>query len=118
MNDLPTNFVPTEHQPIQTDIKLCAGLFVKHMVFSAGTYIPQHSHEHAHLSTIATGSVRIWRDGVLMGDLKAPAGIVIPAHSKHTFLALEPFTTVLCIHRVGADGEPEIYEEHHLLETH
>ena len=100
-------------QPIQTDIRMCRGLFVKHCVFAAGSYIPQHSHETEHLSVIATGAVRAWQDGLLMGDFAAPAGIVIKAHAKHTFLALEPLTTVLCVHAVGEGEDPVIQEEHH-----
>jgi quercetin dioxygenase-like cupin family protein len=89
-----------EHQPIETNIHLCEGLFVKHAVFAEDTYIPQHSHETEHLSVVATGAVRVWQDGELMGDYRAPAGIVIKARVKHLFLALEPMTTVLCVHRV------------------
>ncbi len=104
-------------QPDQTNIYLCPGLFVKHMVFAEGTYIPQHSHETDHLSVIATGAVRVWQDGVLIGDYTAPAGVLIEAHSKHTFLALQPNTTVLCVHAVDEGGDPHIHEEHSLEEV-
>lgn len=101
-----------DDQPVQTDIHMCEGLFVKHAIFAAGSYIPQHSHDAEHLSVVATGAVRCWADGMLLGDFKAPAGVVIKAHVKHMFLALEPMTTVLCVHRVDEDGEPAIHEEH------
>jgi quercetin dioxygenase-like cupin family protein len=107
-------FYELESQPVQTDITMCPGLFVKHAVFDAGSYIPQHAHEHAHLSVVASGSVRAWKDGVLLGDYRAPAGIVIEARAKHTFLALADGTAILCVHRVDEDGEPAIHEEHHL----
>jgi quercetin dioxygenase-like cupin family protein len=100
-------------QPLQTNIRMCEGLFVKHCIFAAGTYIPQHSHETPHLSVIATGAVRAWQDGELLGDFTAPAGIVIKARAKHLFLALTE-ATVLCVHRVDDDGEVAIHEEHHL----
>ena len=102
-------------QPVETNIHLCDGLFVKHAVFDAGSYIPQHSHSTEHLSVIATGAVRVWQDGALLGDFTAPAGVVIKAHVKHLFLALAPMTTVLCVHRVGADGMPETHEHHDLV---
>ena len=105
-----------EHQPIETNIHLCEGLFVKHAVFAEDTYIPQHSHETEHLSVVATGAVRVWQDGELMGDYRAPAGIVIKARVKHLFLALEPMTTVLCVHRVDETGEVAIHAEHHIVE--
>jgi quercetin dioxygenase-like cupin family protein len=103
-----------DEQPVETNIHLCAGLFVKHAVFAKGSYIPQHSHTSDHLSVVAAGAVRAWADDVLLGDYRAPAGIVIKAATKHLFLALEPMTAVLCIHRVDETGEPEIHEEHHL----
>ena len=105
-----------EQQPIETNIHLCDGLFVKHAVFAQDTYIPQHSHETEHLSVVATGAVRVWQDGELMGDYCAPAGIVIKARVKHLFLALEPRTTVLCVHRVDESGEVAIHAEHHIVE--
>ena len=107
------NYAKHPEQPVTTDIHMCEGLFVKHMVFAAGSYIPQHSHRSAHLSVIAAGSVRAWGNGELLGDFKAPAGIVIEARVKHLFLALEP-TTILCVHRVDESGEIAIDEEHHL----
>lgn len=110
-----TVFYPAMAQPKQTDITMCPGLFCKVAVFAKDTYIPQHSHAHEHLSLVAHGAVRVWCDGMLLGDFKAPAGIVIKARSKHLFLALQE-STVCCIHRVGLDGEPEIVDEHHLVE--
>jgi len=107
---------PLAEQPISTDIHLCAGLFVKHCVFAAGTYIPQHSHEYEHLSVIATGAVRAWENGLLIGDFRAPAGIVIKARVPHLFLALEPMTTLLCVHRVDETGEPGIIDAPHFVE--
>lgn len=103
-----------DEQPLQTDIRLCEGLFVKHTVFAKGSYIPQHSHAWEHLSVIATGAVRAWADDELLGDFHAPAGIVIKARTKHLFLALEPLTTVLCVHRVDETGEPGIVAEHQI----
>lgn len=105
-------FRKLDDQPLQTDITMCRGLFVKHAVFAAGSYIPQHSHEYEHLSVVAAGGVRVWRDGALLGDYRAPAGIVIEARAEHMFLALEPGTAVLCVHRVDDDGEPAIHAEH------
>jgi quercetin dioxygenase-like cupin family protein len=104
-----------DDQPIQTDIRMCAGLFVKHAIFAEGSYIPQHSHATEHLSVIATGAVRAWADGELLGDFHAPAGVVIKAHVKHMFLALAPMTTILCVHRVNEDGEPAVHEKHQLV---
>lgn len=105
---------PQPQLPIETNIHMCDGLFVKHAVFAAGTHIPQHSHGFDHLSVIATGAVRVWQDGEVLGEYRAPAGIVIKAHRKHRFLALEPMTTVLCVHRLDENGDVPIDELHEL----
>jgi quercetin dioxygenase-like cupin family protein len=109
-----TKYVRLAEEPLETNITLCEGLFVKHAIFAAGTMIAQHSHATDHLSVIATGAVRAWRGEELLGDFRAPAGIVIPARVKHRFLALEPMTTVLCVHRVSGDGGPEQHEANSL----
>jgi len=116
MKDSAVNYIRAADQPIETVISMCDGLFVKHKIFAADTYIPQHSHATDHLSVVSTGAVRVWADGDLLGDYAAPAGIVIKARVKHLFLALEPMTTVLCIHRTNADGMVETVEEHHIVE--
>jgi quercetin dioxygenase-like cupin family protein len=111
---LPNEMIALDEQPVFTDIRMCPGLFVKHTIFAKGTVIPQHSHDLAHLSVIATGAVRVWKDGALIGDVPAPGGLVIEARAKHTFLALADNTTVLCVHRVDEEGEVPIHEEHEL----
>lgn len=96
---------------IETDLKLIPGLFVKSTKLPEGRVIPQHAHGYSHISVVAAGSVRVWDGETVLGDYRAPAGITIAARRQHAFLALEPDTVVLCIHRVGPDGEPEIIEE-------
>lgn len=107
-----TTYHRLAEQPIETDIVMCEGLFVKTAVFAAGTHIAQHSHATDHLSVVASGAVRAWRDDEMIGDFRAPAGIVIRARVRHMFLALEDHTTVLCIHRVDETGEPARHAEH------
>lgn len=102
-------------QPIESDLSITEGLFVKsYRVPLKGSLLPQHSHAHPHVTVIAAGGVTIWQDGQLLGDRYAPASLVIPAGVKHTFCTLAENTVLLCIHRVGPDGEPEILEEHQL----
>lgn len=91
------------------------GLFVKQMhIRHKGTMVPQHSHVHPHLTMLARGRLRAWRDGEWLGDYSAPAGIMIPANTKHTFAALEDETIAYCVHRLHG-AEVEIAEEHHFL---
>lgn len=89
-------------------------VFVKVMHLpEAGLLVPQHSHEYSHLSMLAVGSVRVWRDDVLLGDFHSPAGIEIEAKCKHRFLSLEP-SIIYCIHNVSRTGKYEFLEEHQL----
>lgn len=113
MTAMPTNFVPLDEQPFETSIHMADGTFVKsHRVARANTGLPQHSHSYSHTSYIATGAVKAWKDGVFLGILRAPTGILIEAHSKHFFLTIEHDTTVLCIHNIALGEEPEIEDEH------
>jgi quercetin dioxygenase-like cupin family protein len=115
MTELPTQFVELAEQPHSVELAIVDGLFVKTMeVQKAGTYIPQHSHRYDHASVLARGSVRIWQDGELMGEFRAPKIITIKAGAKHTFLTLEDNTLVLCIHNVSRSDAVEIADEHHL----
>lgn len=97
------------------NISIYGGVFVKEMLTpEAGTLIPQHAHTYDHISFLAAGAVRVWRNNVLVGDFTAPESIKIPALAKHRFLTLENWTLILCIHAL-ADGETEadlIHEEH------
>lgn len=111
---LPNNLVAAE-QP-GGEIHIVDGLFIKQIILkTAGLYVPQHAHRYDHVSVLANGSVRVWRDGGLIGDRVAPCGIVIPAGAKHTFLSLEDQTVLLCVHRIDRTGEVEIAAEHQIV---
>ena len=103
--------LPSDNQPPVVEIKMADGVFIKQMLIeTAGTYIPQHSHSYDHTSMLAVGSVRLWKDGLWVGDFTAPAGITIVAGVAHTFMALEDKTIVYCIHNVSRSGEVDIME--------
>lgn len=104
---------PVDIQPESVEFYSADGVFVKMMgLRHAGVLVPQHSHTYPHLSLLARGSVRVWRDGVLLGDYAAPDAIHIQAGAKHTFLSLEPNTLVYCIHNVSRSGAVAIDELH------
>lgn len=91
------------------------GVFIKQMFIARkDTLIPQHAHVFGHLSMLAAGSVRVWKDGVLDREYQAPTGIFIGAGIKHTFQSLEDSTIIYCVHAVKGDGQVEIAEEHQL----
>lgn len=88
------------------------GVFIKQMYLEhADTLVPQHSHQYAHTSMLAKGSVRVWAGSELLGDFKAPYPIFIKAREFHRFLSLEPDTLIYCIHNASRKGVVEIHQE-------
>lgn len=109
-----------DRQPLG-NVVLYGGTYIREMLTpDEGTIIPTHSHNYDHISYVAAGSIRVWRDDELVGDFMAPAAVHIPAKAKHRFLTLEPWSMVLCIHAVGVaeavDDADLVHEEHHLVE--
>ncbi len=105
---------PTHGLPEGIEIYTADGIFIKQMVLEyVGQVVPQHSHVYEHLSMLAVGKVRLWKDDVLVGDFTAPTGITIAAHCKHTFLSLQP-SIIYCIHNVARTGEVSVESEHRL----
>jgi quercetin dioxygenase-like cupin family protein len=101
-----------KHQPT-TALCLYAGLYCKTWtVADAGTLLPQHAHEHDHITLVVRGAVRVWRGERMDGDYQAPQMVKIPARQFHKFLTLCDDVVLACIHAVGADGEPAIHEDH------
>lgn len=105
-------------QPPIVEFHTADGLFIKQMfIAKAGTLIPQHSHAWDHTSMLATGSVRLWADGVRVGDFQAPTGILIKAGVKHLFQSLEDGTTVYCIHNLHGEEAVKVLAEHQLVDA-
>jgi len=90
--------------PDTTDVRLMAGSYVKEMrVAKAQTHLMQHVHKYSHVSVIVRGACRVYQDRVWLGDMVAPASIVIPAHMPHRFVTLEDDTVILCVHDMEAE---------------
>jgi len=108
-----------ERQPIG-DLVLYAGIYCKlWSVPDRFTLLPQHAHTWPHISMVVQGAVRVWKNGELIGDFKAPAMLKIEAHALHKFLTLSDNTTIACLHNVDhadPEGEPVIAAEHQLVE--
>ena len=97
-----------EDQPEAVEIKMADGIFVKQMALPRKDMcVIQHVHKHDHTSMVATGAVRVWRNGFYVGDFKAPTGIMIVAGISHQMQALEDGTLVYCIHNISRSGEVE-----------
>ena len=104
-------FTPTEQPPVWEFVD-CNGIFIKQMPLKdAGMAVPQHAHDYDHYTMLATGSLKVIKDGVEIGVFKAPKPIFIEAGAKHLLISMEPNTLAYCIHRVDRMG---IAEEHKL----
>jgi quercetin dioxygenase-like cupin family protein len=104
-----------EHQPQGVSLVIYAGIFAKTWhVADVGTLLPQHAHEHPHLTLVMRGAVRVWRGDELDGDYFAPATLKIPAREPHSFLTLTDNVVLACVHAVGEADEPAIFAEHQL----
>ena len=102
-------------RPEVIEFHLADDIFIRSGYFKeSGTIIPQHSHEYDHTSFIATGSIDAWCEGEYLGEYKSPCGFFIKKHTKHTFVTLEPNTTIMCIHNISRNGMIEIHDLHEL----
>ena len=113
---LPTAYNFSIEKPaVQLEVAEADGIHVTQITIPAmGTYVPQHSHVYEHLTMLATGEMRVWVEGQIVGDFKAPAPIRIPAEKKHTFLALTDNVTFYCLHNVSRTGVVQELERHEL----
>lgn len=85
------------------------GVWIKQMLIPKPyDIVPQHSHTYDHISLLAKGSIRAWKDGEFYGDFTAPEGIFIAAGVKHIFQALEPETIIYCIHNTHGEDVPRV----------
>lgn len=109
INNAPRNAVPVELN--KWEIVTVDGVFIKQMAMALkGTFVAQHSHTYDHVSMLATGSVRIFADAEVLGEFKAPCGILIKAGVKHTIESLEPNTIIYCVHNLHGRDDVDINE--------
>jgi hypothetical protein len=91
--------------PIYT-IGSAGNIYVRMMTFSEeGTQEPSHKHIFDHIQILATGSVKITVNEQ-ESIHHAPKMIYIKKNILHSILALEPGTTLMCVHglREGYGG--------------
>lgn len=103
-----------EHQPEEVELVLYAGIFCKlWMVRDRGTVLPQHSHEHPHISMLTSGKVHAWCGDDYLGVFEAPAMIKIPAHTFHRFETITNNVVIACIHNADhLDGDEPAVSQH------
>ena len=111
-------FVKLNIDPPHVQFAEADGMWVRtYTLAKAGYIVPQHAHEHDHITLISQGSVEAWKDDEHLGVFQAPAMIVIPAGSKHKFRALTDNVFLSCLHNLRGTGlkEPQIKEKHTLV---
>lgn len=64
----------------------------------AGDFVPQHPHDYDHVTLVTAGKVRMWINAKWEEDITAFRGVLVRAHDKHCFMALEDNTMLACIH--------------------
>lgn len=120
MNDAtPPVLIPlaAEEQDDLTEFHFSDGVMVKQLPFRrAGIGRAGHAHTYDHTSMLATGALRVWCAGELLGDFRAPTGILIRAGVFHTFVALEDNTLLYCIHNTHGFAPHEL--ESHLVKDY
>jgi hypothetical protein len=92
-------------EPIYT-IGSAGNIYVRMMTFSEeGIQEPPHKHIFDHIQILATGKVKITVDGQESIHC-APKMIYIKKNVLHSIVAMEPGTTLMCVHglREGYGG--------------
>lgn len=98
---MPVDVAPAQMRPTEVTIHEADGIFIKRTVLPvAGTRIPQHAHDYAHISLLAAGGARVMVNDEVIGEYTAPAGILIKAGVEHLFETTEPNTIIDCIHNL------------------
>lgn len=99
---LPEVVTKLRDQPVEY-IADVGGLYFRAILLkNVGDTVPQHLHDHSHVTLISSGAARLWVDGVHKGDYPAFQAIEIEANREHVFQALEPMTRLACVHQVSA----------------
>jgi len=100
-------------QPEDWEFAGADGVFIKQMSLpKKGMVVPQHAHTYDHYTMLATGSLKVIKDGVEMGVFHAPKPIFIAAKAKHLLIAMVDDTLAYCIHRLDEEGNVDIHDEH------
>lgn len=87
--------------PLGADVSFVTadGLEIKELYFAEpGIFMGQHAHQFSHAHLVGSGEVRVWVDGVELGDFKAGQSIHIEAGKLHMLMSLKKDTRGFCIH--------------------
>ena len=84
-------------------IEIVGGLYFRSVFLpTSGLCIPQHVHDHDHVTFVGSGRVRGWCDDVWIGDKGRGEAFAITAGHQHRFEALDDNTLLTCVHSVAS----------------
>jgi hypothetical protein len=120
MSDLDNvRFIVDKITPNYVEFADADGIWVRfYDLPKIGLAAPQHSHRHDHVTLLCRGSVRAYKNDMILGTFAAPAMITIPAGDKHLFVALSDNVLLACVHNMKGREEllePEIMEEYQIV---
>lgn len=87
-------------------------IWFRNIHLDPGERVDQHSHEHAHITLVATGSIKAELEGYESRIYHAGEAVPVPANVLHSFSGLEPNTEVFCTYAVrNLEGEMMDWED-------
>lgn len=97
---IPNGVKPVDAVPTIKIVEV-GGLYFRSAIFAeSGTIIPQHVHDHDHVTFIGSGRFRGWKDGEWIGDRSAGEVFHIQAGASHLFMSLEEHSMLTCVHTI------------------
>ena len=88
---------------IVESVEEVAGLYFRSILIpEAGSWIPQHVHDHDHATYCGQGSAAMFVDGEFSRNVLAGQAAEVRAGRQHAFRALESNTRLSCVHNVAS----------------
>lgn len=115
MHEIPNDLRYKLDAPVEYVDDVGGVYFRAILLETAGDIVPQHVHDHDHVTLIASGKARVWVDRRWLGDFEAFRAIEIMAGKEHVFMALEPMTRLACVHVL--QGAPYMFARETKLEV-
>lgn len=81
-----------------------AGVYFRAIVLQKGDEAQQHVHPYDHATLIGSGAATLYVNGEARGMHYAGEAVLIKANEKHSFIAHEHDTRLICVH-IAASAE-------------
>lgn len=75
-----------------------AGVYFRSILIHKGDEATQHVHDYDHATLIGSGAATLYVNGEARGLHYAGEAVLIKANEKHSFVAHEHNTRLVCIH--------------------